>query len=236
MTKRNFITFQEFKKRHFKKHPEDLAPYLDGAPKYYQKDGYIRDLFRRASKLCFIGHKNSIIYAIISINSGGITCRGSNDMNYWNKKLIRRQLDKKLASLKSFALAGNPQQGWIKSIREALGMSASQLAARIGLDQSRVSRLEHAEKTGDLRVSSLQKIAKGLNMRFVYGFVPENTLEESVRRRARAAAIRSMKRLNNTMLLEKQGLGVDEKKEALNDMIEKILAKPPKDFWDKKYD
>ena len=160
-------------------------------------------------------------------------------MNYWDKKIIREQLDKKLAFLKDFASLGMPAQGWIKAIREALGLSASQLGKRAGIDQSRISRLENAEKDGDLKLSSLQKIAKALNMKFVYGFVPEgtegteeDTLEAMVRDQAKRIALRRSKMLDHTMRLEKQALSDEEQKKALNDTVEKILVDPPKDFWD----
>jgi len=153
-------------------------------------------------------------------------------VNYWDKKTVRSQLDKKLAYLRDFSASGVPQSGWIKAIREALGLSSLQLGKRAGLDQSRVSRLESAEKTGNMKIASLQRIAKGLGMRFVYGFVAEGTLEEMVNARAKEIALKRMKRLNYTMRLEKQGLSEEEQKKALADMVEKILVEQPKDFWD----
>lgn len=152
-------------------------------------------------------------------------------MNYWDKKLMREQLDKRLAFLRGFASFDISRQGWIKTIREALGMSAKELGKRVGLDQSRISRLENAEKTGNLKLSSLHKIAKGLKMRFVYGFVPENSLEEMMQEQAKEIAVKRMKRLRDTMSLEKQELSTDEQQKALKDMIEKILVEQPKDFW-----
>lgn len=152
-------------------------------------------------------------------------------MDYWDRKVIRQQLDKQFEALKGLASSA-PQQGWIKTIRDALGLSASQLGKKAGIDQSRISRLENAEKSGNLKLSSLQKIAKGLNMRFVYGFVAETTLETMVQEQARRIAVKRLKTLDNTMRLEKQGLPEEEKKKALDDMIEKILIDNPKDFWD----
>ena len=152
--------------------------------------------------------------------------------SYWDKKVIRGQLDKKLAYLRDFSASGTPQCGWIKTLREALGLSSLQLGKRSGLDQSRVSRLENAETNGNLNIASLQKVAKGLGMRFVYGFVPEVTLEEMVNTRAKEIALKRMKRLDNTMRLEKQGLPDEEQNKALQDMVEKILVSQPKDFWD----
>jgi predicted DNA-binding mobile mystery protein A len=157
-------------------------------------------------------------------------------MNYWDKKVIREQLDKKLVFLKDFASAGMPQQGWIKTIREALGLSARQLGKKVGLDQSRISRLENAEKGGNLKLASLQKIARSLNMKFVYGFIPEDSLEQMVKNQAKKIVLKRMKRLNNTMRLEKQGLSNEEQKRVLEDMIEKILIEQPKDFWDTSYE
>ena len=153
-------------------------------------------------------------------------------MNYWDKKIVREQLDKRLAFLRSFASSGMPQQGWIKTIREALGLSASQLGKRTGLGQPRISRLENAEKSGNLKLSSMQKIADGLNMKFVYGFVSERTLEQMVRSQAKKIALERIERLDNTMRLEKQQLSEEEQKKALDDMVDKILIDQPKDFWD----
>jgi predicted DNA-binding mobile mystery protein A len=154
-------------------------------------------------------------------------------MSYWDKKLIREQLDKKLIPLKVMAKSGMPETGWIKTIREAFGMSAKDLAKKVGIDQSRISRLENAEKDGNIKLSSLQKIAQGLDMEFVYGFVPKDNLETMVRQQANKIAHEKMKRLSHTMRLELQELSEDEKKSALKDMIDKILIEEPRDFWKK---
>ena len=153
-------------------------------------------------------------------------------MKYWDKKIIREQLDKRLDPLRTYFSTGMPQQGWIKTIREALGLSARQLGKKAGLDQSRISRLETAEKDGNLKLSSLQKIARGFHMKFVYGFVPEEPLEQLVRAQAKKIALKRLKRLSETMRLEKQELSKEEQEKAMEDMIEKILVDQPKHFWD----
>ncbi|QMW01707.1 mobile mystery protein A [Spirosoma foliorum] len=150
-------------------------------------------------------------------------------MTYWDRKLIREQLDQKL---KTQLAAFYTDQGWIKLIREALGMSTQQLAKRVGIDQSRISRLENAEIDGDLKLSSLKKIADALDMQFVYGFVPKNSLESMVREQARKIALKRMGRVNHTMRLEEQELTNDEKMKSFDDLVQKILIENPKDFWD----
>lgn len=153
-------------------------------------------------------------------------------MNYMDLKIVREQLDSRLNRLRDFAASGMPKQGWIRTIREALGMSSTHLGKRAKIDQSRISRLESAEKHGDLKVSSLQKIAKALGMKFVYAFVPEESLEEVVRKQAEQIVLKRMARLDRTMRLEQQGLSTEEKKKAFQGMVDKLLAEHPKDLWD----
>ncbi len=152
-------------------------------------------------------------------------------MNYIDLKLVRQQLDNKIDSLRGFAESGTPKQGWIRAIRESLGMSSGYLGQLAKLDQSRISRLENAEMAGDLKVSSMQKIGKALGMRFVYGFIPESTLEDMVRKQAEKIVSKRMARLDRTMRLEKQELSAKEKKNAFDGMVEKLLIEHPKDLW-----
>lgn len=151
-------------------------------------------------------------------------------MTYWDKKLIREQLDKRLKSPLIPILYS--ENGWIKLLREALGMSSAQLGKRVGIDQSRISRLENAEIEGDLKLSSLKKVAEGLNMKFVYGFIPNESLESIVTQQAKKIARKRMERVNKTMRLEEQELSNEEKSKAFNDLVQKILIDNPKDFWD----
>ena|ERR1700761_3962801 len=152
-------------------------------------------------------------------------------MTYWDRKLIREQLDSKLEKLKLLSTI-IPQTGWIKMIREALGMSTKQLSKKVGIDQSRISRLENAEIENDLKLSSLKKIAEALNMKFVYGFVPETSLEEMVLDQAKKIALERMAKVDHTMRLEQQELPNDQKQKVLDDLIQKIMIEEPQDFWD----
>lgn len=153
-------------------------------------------------------------------------------MTYWDKKLIRDQLDTRFKNLRILTEKSIPETGWIRVIREALGMSAKQLGKRVGLSQPRISRLEIAESEGDLKLSTLKKIAEGLNMKFVYAFVPETSLEEMVQDQAKKIALKRMTKVNHTMRLEEQELSYDEKEKTLDDLTQKILITEPKDFWD----
>jgi len=154
-------------------------------------------------------------------------------MNYWDKKLIREQLDSKLSTLKGFTAQGLKSIGWIKTIREALGMTSTNLASRVGVNQSRIIHMEKAERDGNIKISTMEKIADAVDMDFVYGFVPRTSLNEMVKQQAKKIALHKMERLDNTMRLELQELSSEEKERALKDMIDRILIDGPKDFWKK---
>lgn len=152
-------------------------------------------------------------------------------MNYWDKKLIRQQLDNKLSKLRPILNKPVPKGGWVKTIREALGMTTYELAKRTDLDQSRISRIESSEAKQEIKLSTLKKMADGLGVKFVYGFVPENDLEEIVRQQAMKIAKKRLSRVDHSMKLELQGVSEEEQEKALNDLIDKILIEEPKNFW-----
>ena len=64
-------------------------------------------------------------------------------------------------------------------------------------------------------MSSLKKIANGLGMKFVYGFVPEKTLEDIVYTQAKKIVTQRLQRLEQTMGLEAQSLSEEEKNAVL---------------------
>lgn len=153
-------------------------------------------------------------------------------MDYWDRKLIRSQLNKKLSKLKPILNMPVPKGGWVKTIRTALGMTTYDLANKTNLDQSRISRIESSEARQEIKLSTLKKMADGLGVKFVYGFVPEQDLEEIVLEQAKKIARKRLDRIDHSMKLELQGVSEPEQEESLNDLVDKILIDKPKNFWD----
>jgi predicted DNA-binding mobile mystery protein A len=144
----------------------------------------------------------------------------------------RRTLDQR------FQAAGNvrlhlavPVKGWIRAIRESLGMTAVQLAARMGVVQSSVTELEKAEARGAAQLSSLKRAAEAMNCTLVYALVPNETLEDFLNKQARAVAREHLKPVEQTMLLENQSLTPEQTKEFIDDYIRSSLN--PRLVWDK---
>lgn len=99
--------------------------------------------------------------------------------------------------------------GWIRTVRTALGMSASQLAKRLGVTQQAVANTERNERKGTVSLSTLAKVAEALDCELVVEFRPKTSLEETVRRQATNKATAERSRVVHTMRLEAQEEGVE---------------------------
>ena len=117
----------------------------------------------------------------------------------------RRELDPRLESRLVTQLAV-PRLGWVRAIRDALGMTAGQLGKRMGVTHSTVFDLERSEREGRVRIDSLRKAAETLDCTLVYAFVPNRGLEETVRRQAEEVVDRQLARVEQTMALEGQSV------------------------------
>ena len=148
------------------------------------------------------------------------------------KKIIREQLDDTLSSFSTIASINRPMKGWIRAIRDALGMNMRQFADRLGVSKSRIPRIEQDEITGSLTLKTMNRVADKLDCVFVYGFVPRTSLDNTVRKQASIVAQRRMNRLMHTMNLEAQGLSSKNAKKAFSNMIDEIIDTPSM-LWEK---
>lgn len=125
------------------------------------------------------------------------------------RRKVRQRLDERLLVLKPTNLHP-PPKGWIRVIREALGMSGVQLARRLAIRPQSVEALESSEASGTIRIESLRRVAEALDCTLVYALVPNTSLEDAVSRRARKIAIRDLGRVTHTMKLEAQQTSDDD--------------------------
>ena len=148
------------------------------------------------------------------------------------RKLIRQQLDARLETLRPLRDFPLPPRGWIRALRDALGMSGRQLADRLGVTKQREARIEKDEMEGALSLKTLRRVAEALDCVFVYGLVPRTSLEGIVRDRAQRVARERIEQANQTMQLEDQGLSEEEKRAALEEMAEDLVRAMPASLWD----
>ena len=118
-----------------------------------------------------------------------------------------RALDKKTFDLKSAKNIVPQPSGWIKTVREAIGMTVSQLATRLGVTQPRITKMESNED--NLKLSTMKKAAEAMNCEFVYYFKPRTTFQNLVDEQAQKKAAEVLKTVNVNMALENQEIAED---------------------------
>jgi predicted DNA-binding mobile mystery protein A len=144
-----------------------------------------------------------------------------------SRSRARSALDRRLAAWRPVAVAGaRPHGGWIRAIRDALGMPAADLAERLGVAQSTVARLEASERAETIQLSTLRRAAAALECDLVYALVPRRPLEQSVSQRARALAVQQLGRIEHTMALEDQALGAEGAQARLELLVEHYKTAP----------
>ena len=141
----------------------------------------------------------------------------------------RLRLDERFAQFGSAERYHPPARGWIRAIREALGMSTAQLAQRMGMRQPSIVGLERSEEEGRIALASLRRAAEALDCTLVYVFIPNQPLATTVRERAAAWLRRRRQLVEHTMLLEDQQV----KEGVTNAQVEDALRDTnPRMFWD----
>lgn len=138
-----------------------------------------------------------------------------------------RALDKKTFDLKSAKNIVPQSSGWIKTVREAIGMTVSQLAARLGVTQPRITKMESNED--NLKLSTMKKAAEAMNCEFVYYFKPKTTFQNLVDEQAQKKAAEVLKTVNVNMALENQEIAEDE---AVKDFASDLINTKIKQIWD----
>src|ERR1700730_11499739 len=144
-------------------------------------------------------------------------------------KESRAQLDERFRELGPATRYAAPVRGWIKAIREALGMSTAQLAKRLGIKQPSLVALEQSEAKGTIELATLRRVAEALDCTLVYALVPNKPLESTVRDRARAFVRSRRGPVEHSMLLEDQKVTAKNAEARLDEIVRETN---PRLLWD----
>jgi predicted DNA-binding mobile mystery protein A len=148
------------------------------------------------------------------------------------RDLARKHLDKRLSQWRPTSEFACPPRGWIRAIREAIGMTAAQLAARLNVSQPRIFALEKGEVSGALTLETISRVAQALNCTFVYAIVPNTSLEDMVREQAQKKVAERLLRVDHTMKLEAQGLSDAEITAERERMVNELIKGNLRGLWD----
>ncbi|MEM9835170.1 MAG: mobile mystery protein A [Bacteroidota bacterium] len=149
------------------------------------------------------------------------------------KKILIRQLEKKIAEFSRAKEVLPPGSGWVHAIRTAIGMSLSQFGKRLNMTAQGARGIEKREADKSITLASLNEAAVAMDMQLVYGFIPkEETLEKMIEKRASEVAQKIVLRTAHTMHLEDQAIPTDDLRIAVEDKTNDIINEMPKYLWD----
>ena len=149
------------------------------------------------------------------------------------KSLQIQQLNSKMLSFASLQKIAPPPTGWIKAIRNAIGMSMLQLGKRLSITKQSVQDIERREKDGSISLKALREAARALDMQLIYGFVPnDGSLEALIDRKATELAKQIVQRTSNSMKLEDQENSKQRIEKAIEERATIIKTEMPKTLWD----
>lgn len=125
-----------------------------------------------------------------------------------------------------------PAKGWVRAIRDGLGMSRRQLAERLGLSTSRIQRLEQDETTGAVTIKTLRRTAEAMDCVFVYAIVPRTSLDDTLQKQAKYKAKQHLQNISHSMSLEEQTLENKANQSMLDQLAEQMIKKSKHQLWD----
>ncbi len=149
------------------------------------------------------------------------------------RTLILTQIDKKFSKWESLKTLEIPSEGWIHSIRIAIGMNLRQLGKRLGITPQSAKELEKREKSGSLTLRGLQEVANALDLKLIYILLPNRKkLQDIIEARALVLAKEIVMRTSQTMKLENQKVSKDRLAKAVQEKAEEIQKEMPSYLWD----
>jgi predicted DNA-binding mobile mystery protein A len=152
-------------------------------------------------------------------------------LNFAELKL--RQLDTTLSRWRAADLPPRPASGWLKAIREALGMTATYQAKTLGVTTSTVTRLETSEADDTISLGSLRRAAEALGCELQYALVPKQSLADTLEARAIALARQQMADISHSMALEAQATSREMVDAQTRALAESLLKGSRRVLWRK---
>lgn len=143
-----------------------------------------------------------------------------------------------------------PKEGWLATMRKALGMSGPQMAKRASVTRAAIYQAERKELAGEVTIKQMEKMAAALGGKFVYAVVPDldaiplherkrqekngkrAPVESLMLAHAHTKAESIVRQADMHMSLEQQGLGDERNEVEIERLASKMMTDLPSNFWD----
>ena len=149
------------------------------------------------------------------------------------KHIVLRQYQEKInQAFQEFGGSSlSVSEGWLRTMRKALGMSGPQLAKRLGVTKAQVSKTEKGEVTGSVTLKSMHNMAEALHCRLVYAVIPEKEIQQVIKDQAIKKAKAQVRDASTHMALEAQALNKEKLSAEIERIAAQIIDKMPADLW-----
>lgn len=144
---------------------------------------------------------------------------------------MREQVQENIEPFKDLIQVTIPRKGWIRAIRDSLGISSKKLANLLGCSQGTITKIEKSEQERTISLSTLDKVAARLHCKVVYCLVPEESLDAILEQQAHLQARKKIRYLNHSMILEGQGLTSTQLRQQEDSLVQEFLQANPKNLW-----
>lgn len=137
-------------------------------------------------------------------------------------QIARRRLDERLQAISPREIP-RPHRGWIRAVREALGMSTTELGRRMNISQQSVVDLEHSEGRSTIQLDTLERAAAAMECELVYAIVPRTSLEETVQERAHDKARQQLATVEHHSRLEDQSISDADLEAQIDELAAELI-------------
>lgn len=120
------------------------------------------------------------------------------------QQLKSDQVRRLLGNTEALRAIHGPSDGWLRAIREALGLPIRALAARAGLSNTAALSAERNEARGTISINQLRRMADALDCELVYALVPRRDLSTVVGEQAEKLAREEVLAVAHSMSIENQ--------------------------------
>ena len=129
------------------------------------------------------------------------------------RELRLSQLDRSLETFAVTRSVSRPKRGWLRAVREALGITIRDIARRMRKAPQTVAAFEKSEETHRITLQTLRHYAEAMGCELVYAIVPKaGSLKQLVESRTRDTVESDVRAVEHTMALEDQATaGIQDK-------------------------
>lgn len=124
------------------------------------------------------------------------------------RELRVKQLTRSLGPFEAARKESRPHRGWLRAIREALGLTLEGTAVCARTTKQHIRKLEIAEADDRITLRSLRRVADAMDCELLYAIVPKvGTIAELSEKKLRNEAKKRVLAVEHSMALEDQAVG-----------------------------